>query len=308
MAEEYAALLRNGTWSLVPPVPNTNVVDCKWVYKIKRDQTGTITRYKARLVAKGFNQQHGVDYHETFSPVVKSTTIRTVLSLAVTQQWTLRQLDVQNAFLHGELAETVYLRQPQGFVDPQKLDYVCLLHKSLYGLKQAPRAWFNRLTMALHSLGFKGSKTDPSLFIYSSKGTLLYMLVYVDDIILTGNNPSLIDQVIHSLGTTFAIQDLGSLSYFLGVEVVHQGSNLILSQQKYILELLQRAGLSHAKSVTSPITTTAHLSLGDSPLYENPVRYRQVVGALQYVTISRPDITFAVNKVCQFMHSPIENH
>ncbi|XP_021995975.1 uncharacterized mitochondrial protein AtMg00810-like [Helianthus annuus] len=162
--------------------------------------------------------------------------------------------------------------------------------------------------MALHSLGFKGSKTDPSLFIYSSKGTLLYMLVYVDDIILTGNNPSLIDQVIHSLGTTFAIQDLGSLSYFLGVEVVHQGSNLILSQQKYILELLQRAGLSHAKSVTSPITTTAHLSLGDSPLYENPVRYRQVVGALQYVTISRPDITFAVNKVCQFMHSPTENH
>ncbi|KAJ0808584.1 putative RNA-directed DNA polymerase [Helianthus annuus] len=308
MAEEYAALLRNGTWSLVPPVPNTNVVDCKWVYKIKRDQTGTITRYKARLVAKGFNQQHGVDYHETFSPVVKSTTIRTVLSLAVTQQWTLRQLDVQNAFLHGELAETVYLRQPQDFVDPQKPDYVCLLHKSLYGLKQAPHAWFNRLTMVLHSLGFKGSKTDPSLFIYSSKGTLLYMLVYVDDIILTGNNPSLIDQVIHSLGTTFAIQDLGSLSYFLGVEVVHQGSNLILSQQKYILELLQRAGLSHAKSVTSPITTTAHLSLGDSPLYENPVRYRQVVGALQYVTISRPDITFAVNKVCQFMHSPIENH
>ncbi|KAJ0806767.1 putative RNA-directed DNA polymerase [Helianthus annuus] len=308
MAEEYAALIRNGTWSLVPPVSNANVVDCKWVYKIKRDQTGAIQRYKARLVAKGFNQQPGVDYHETFSPVVKSTTIRTVLSLAVTRKWALRQLDVQNAFLHGDLKETVYLRQPPGFIDPHKPDHVCLLHKSLYGLKQAPRAWFHRLSEALHSLGFKGSKTDPSLFIYSAKGTILYMLVYVDDIILTGNNPSAIDRVIHSLSQTFAIQDLGSLSYFLGIEVVCKGPDMILSQKKYILELLQRAGLSQAKPVTSPITTIANLSLGDSPLFDNPVRYRQIVGALQYVTLSRPDITFAVNKVCQFMHSPTENH
>ncbi|KAJ0615754.1 putative RNA-directed DNA polymerase [Helianthus annuus] len=134
------------------------------------------------------------------------------------------------------------------------------------------------------------------------------MLVYVDDIILTGNNPSAIDRVIHSLSQTFAIQDLGSLSYFLGIEVVCKGPDMILSQKKYILELLQRAGLSQANPVTSPITTTANLSLGDSPLFDNPVRYRQIVGALQYVTLSRPDITFAVNKVCQFMHSPTENH
>ncbi|KAK1420567.1 hypothetical protein QVD17_22267 [Tagetes erecta] len=308
MAEEFSALQRNGTWSLVPRVPNTNVVNCKWVYKLKSDPTGTNMRYKARLVAKGFNQQAGIDYHETFSPVVKSTTIRVVLSLAVAQQWQLRQLDIENAFLHGDLHETVYLQQPPGFVDPQKPDHVCLLHKALYGLKQAPRAWFQRLSTALQALGFTGSKTDPSLFVYSSKGTLLYMLVYVDDIILTGNNPQAINHIVSSLHKTFAVKDMGNLSYFLGIEIIPSGNNIILSQRKYINELLDKANLSSAKPVPSPITTTANLAIRDSPLFPDPVKYRQIVGALQYVTLSRPDITFAVNKVCQFMHSPTDNH
>ena len=300
--------MKNGTWSLVPRAPNTNIVDCRWVYKIKKDQHGAVTRYKARLVAKGFHQQPGIDYHDTFSPVVKATTIRVVLSIAVTKGWPLRQLDVQNAFLHGDLKETVYLQQPPGFVDLNKPDHVCLLHKSLYGLKQAPQAWFHRLSTALLGLGFKGSKTDPSLFILSARGTLLYMLVYVDDIILTGNNPKAITYVVHSLSKLFAIQDMGSLSYFLGIEIVPKGAAIILSQKKYTLDILARAGLSESKPVTSPISSTAHLSLGDSSPFDNPVRYRQIVGALQYVTLSRPDITYAVNKVCQFMHSPTTNH
>lgn len=168
MRDEYSALIHNGTWSLVPRPQNANVVDCKWVYKLKRDHTCAVKRYKARLVAKGFSQQLGLDYHETFSPVVKATTIRAVLSLAATQRWPLRQLDVQNAFLHGDLKETVYLQQPPGFVDQTKPNHVCLLHKSLYGLKQAPRAWFHRLSTALQALGFRGSRTDPSLVVYSS--------------------------------------------------------------------------------------------------------------------------------------------
>ena len=240
--------------------------------------------------------------------MVKATTIRVVLSLAVAQKWPLRQLDVQNAFLHGDLKETVYLQQPEGFVDPNKPDHVCLLHKSLYGLKQAPRAWFHRLSTALQALGFHGSRTDPSLFIYSSRGILMYMLVYVDDIVLTGNNPGAIEQVIKSLSQSFAVQDMGALSYFLGVEIDYQPDSIILSQKKYILDLISKAGLSDSKPVSSPMPTSANLTLGDSPTFDNPVRYRQLVGALQYVTLSRPDITFAVNKVCQFMHSPTENH
>ncbi|KAJ9547783.1 LOW QUALITY PROTEIN: hypothetical protein OSB04_020326 [Centaurea solstitialis] len=186
------------------------------------------------------------------------------------------------------------LQQPQGFADPQKPNHVCLLHKFLYGLKQDPRM-----------LGFQGSKTDPSLFIYSSGGTLLYMLVYVDDIILTGNNQRAIDNIVHHLGRTFPIQDMGKLSYFLGIEI---GADILLSQQKYILELLQKAGLSDAKPVSSPIFTSVYLALNDISLFDNPVKYRQVVGALQYATLTRPDITYAINKVCQFMHSPTENH
>ncbi|KAK1424826.1 hypothetical protein QVD17_20164 [Tagetes erecta] len=308
MAAEFSALMRNRTWSLVPRVPNSNVIGCKWVYKLKDDQHGALTRYKARLVAKGFKQQPGIDYHETFSPVIKSTTIRVVLSLAVAQKWQLRQLDVQNAFLHGDLNETLYLEQPPGFVDPEKPDHVCLLHKALYGLKQAPRAWFHRLSTALQKLGFVGSKTDPSLFVYSSNGTLLYMLVYVDDIILTGNNSQAINHVVQQLSTTFALKDMGSLSYFLGIEITSQGNDVVLSQRKYINDLLERANLTKAKPVSTPITTSAKLALGDSALFDDPVKYRQMVGALQYVTLSRPDITFAVNKVCQFMHSPTINH
>nr|GEW85016.1 putative polyprotein [Tanacetum cinerariifolium] len=279
------------------------------VYKFKQDQTGAITRYKARLVAKGFNQQQGIDYFKTFSPVVKSTTIRMVLSLAVTKRWTLRQLDVQNAFLHGELHVTVtYVSHPVSLIQQNLIDHLCLLYKSLYGLKQAPRAWFHRLTKALQTIGFRGSTTDPSLFIYSTKGMILYMLVYVDDIFLTGNNFDAIDMIIKNLSQTFAIQDLGTLSYSLGVEVVYKNSDVILSQKKYILELLQRANFSKAKPVPSPISTTANFHLDDSPLFDDPVKYRQIVGALQYVTLSRPDITYAMNKVFQFMHSLTINH
>ncbi|KAJ9538947.1 LOW QUALITY PROTEIN: hypothetical protein OSB04_031680 [Centaurea solstitialis] len=264
MASEYMTLMWNGTWTLVPRVSNSNVVDCKWVYKLKRDQTGAIKRYKARLVAKGFRQQPNIDYQETFSLVVKSTTICVVLSLA-----------------------TVYLQQPPGFVDLAKPDHVCLLHKSLYRLKQTSRAWFRRLST---SLGFHGSKMDPSLFIYSR------------------GHHFAIGKVVQSLSQSIAVQDMGRLSYFLGIEVVTQGHDILLSQKKYILELLQRSGLSNVKPILSPMTTTANLALGDSATFVDPVKYCQIVGALQYVTLSCPYITFTVIKVCQFMHSPTENH
>ncbi|KAJ0493560.1 putative RNA-directed DNA polymerase [Helianthus annuus] len=308
MSEELDALHKNGTWTLVPLVPNSNIVDCKWVYRLKTDENGKISRYKARLVAKGFHQQHGVDYHETFSPVIKPATIRTILSLAVTNQWPLRQLDIQTAFLHGDLEETVYMRQPPGFVDPTKPDHVCLLNKSLYGLKQAPRAWFNKLSSALHQLGFYGSKTDPSLFILNSPGSLVYLLVYVDDIIITGNNPATITQLISRLDSLFALKDLGQLHYFLGIEVVHKNLDLILSQRKYIGDILHRAGLADCKPISTPTSPFTVLLPDDSLPLDDPSRYRQTVGALQYATISRPDIAFAVNRVCQFMHAPTENH
>ena len=166
MEQEYQALLRNQTWTLVPPQSRVNVIDSKWVFKVKRHSDGSIERYKARLVARGFRQRFGLDYEDTFSPVVKPTTIRLLLSLAVTRGWFLRQLDVQNAFLHGVLAEEVYMRQPPGFSDPDRPDHLCRLSKAIYGLKQAPRAWHARLAMALRAHGFASSTADSSGLFY----------------------------------------------------------------------------------------------------------------------------------------------
>jgi histone deacetylase 1/2 len=142
MQDEYDALMHNNTWSLVPPPPGANIVSGKWIFRHKHNADGTLARHKARWVVRGFTQQPGVDFDETFSPVVKPATIRVVLSLALSQGWPINQLDVKNVFLHGDLTEEVYSQQPSGFLDPRYLSHVCRLRKSLYGLKQAPRAWF----------------------------------------------------------------------------------------------------------------------------------------------------------------------
>ena len=149
MQDEYEALQKNETWVLVPKESGGKIVGNKWVFKVKYNPDGSISKYKARLVAKGFHQTQGVDFFETFSPVVKQCTIRVILSLVVMHNWTVRQLDVNNAFLHGILTENVFIYQPEGFVHPQFPSHVCQLTKALYGLKQAPRAWYDKLKSSL---------------------------------------------------------------------------------------------------------------------------------------------------------------
>ena len=166
MVEEHEALLQNHTWDLVPRPARANIVTRKRILKHKFQADGSLERYKARWVLCGFSQGPGVDFSETFSPVVKPATIRTVLSLALSRQWPIHQLDVNNAFLHGTLTETVYCMQPSGFEDPTHLNFVCHLNKSLYGLKQAPWAWYSRFAMHLLSLRFLEAKLDTSLFVF----------------------------------------------------------------------------------------------------------------------------------------------
>jgi hypothetical protein len=192
MILEYNALISNQTWTLCPRPSHHNVVRNKWVFKIKQKPDGSVDRFKARSVAKGFDQLSGVDYYETFSPIIKPSTIRLILALAVQFDWKIKQLDVSNAFLHGVLDEEVYMEQPQGFSDLEYPNHVCRLHKSIYGLKQAPRAWFTRLSQALLNLGFCGSQVDHSLFTYHLDSVHVFLLVYVDDIILTGNHEGVV--------------------------------------------------------------------------------------------------------------------
>lgn len=308
MALEIDALATNRTWTLVPPPSHHHVVGCKWVFKLKRRADGSIESYKARLVAKGYHQQEGIDFLETFSPVVRPTTIRVVLALAVSCHWPLHQLDVQNAFLHGDLEEMVYMTQPPDFVDASQPNHVCLLSKSLYDLKQSPRAWFHKLSVALKDFGFSTSHYDPSLFIHHSQGHTTILLVYVDDLVLTGSDPSFLEACFHHLQDRFAIKNLGRLHYFLGVEVTPTDSGLHLSQTKYVVDLLARTNMTGCKPCNTPMATSPTLSHLDSQLFEEPHLYRSVVGALQYATITRPDISFAVNKVSQFMHQPTIAH
>ncbi|KAJ0474222.1 putative RNA-directed DNA polymerase [Helianthus annuus] len=307
MVEEIRALHQNNTWTLVPRPSSMNVVGSKWVFRIKYHSDGSIDRYKARLVAQGFTQIPGLDYSYTFSPVVKASTIRIVLSLAVLNKWNLHQLDVKNAFLNGDLNETVFMEQPPGFVNSSHPDYVCKLSKALYGLKQAPRAWFHRLSTFLLSYGFTCSRADTSLFILRKDAHIMYLLVYVDDLILTGNDDEILRSFISHLHREFAIKDLGRLNYFLGLEVVHTDTGLFLTQAKYAKDILLRAKLYDSKPVHTPLAPHESFSASGVP-YSDPTLYRSLVGALQYLTITRPDLSYAVNQLSQFLHSPTVDH
>jgi len=309
MSAEYNALVSNGTWELVCPTTATNIVGCKWIFRIKMNSNGSVDRYKARLVAKGFHQRPGVDYLETFSPVIKPTTIRLVLSLAVANRWSLCQLDINNAFLQGSLSETIFMAQPLGFIDSDHPSHVCKLHKAIYDLKQAPRAWYHELRSFLLAAGFTISHSDTSLFTRATGNNLLYLLVYVDDIILTSNNADFVSQFVTRLAQRFSLKDLGNLSYFLGVEVVPHPSGILLSQQRYIQELLARTQMEQAKHVLTPLpTNSSSLTLSSGSPLSNPIEYRTVVGSLQYLSLTRPDVSFVVNRMSQFMHAPTDEH
>uniref|UniRef100_A0A2N9F8M0 Reverse transcriptase Ty1/copia-type domain-containing protein n=1 Tax=Fagus sylvatica TaxID=28930 RepID=A0A2N9F8M0_FAGSY len=305
---EFDALLRNHTWTLVPSHPSQNLIGCKWVFRVKRKADGTIERHKARLVAKGFHQQFKVDYDETYSPVIKPTTIRTVLSLAISSSWSLRQIDIQNAFLHGNLSEEVFMSQPPGYKHPLYPNHICKLQRAIYGIKQAPRAWFSRLSNKLLDLGFHGSRSDSSLFIYKTKSVTMFILIYVDDIIITSSQPEAIDDLLLSLTHDFAVKDLGTLNFFLGIEVLSNPHGIIFSQHQYIMDLLHRTKMSEAKPITTLMASTTSLSAFEGELFPDLTLYRSTVGALQYLALTRPDIAFTVNKLSQFMQKPLLPH
>ncbi|CAJ2668892.1 unnamed protein product [Trifolium pratense] len=308
MQSEFDALQQNNTWSLVPLPANIKAIGCKWIFRIKENPDGSINKYKARLVAKGFHQLQGFDFTETFSPVVKPLTIRLILTLAISYKWSLQQLDVNNAFLNGVLEEEVYMEQPQGFENSNP-SMVCKLNKALYGLKQAPRQWFDKLTTTLVRFGFQTSKCDPSLFILNKDNHIVYLLVYVDDIIITGSSSQLVTSLVHKLNSVFSLKQLGLLDYFLGIEVKHlPNSTLLLTQSKYIRDLLTKTNMLESNPISTPMMSTCKLSKVGSDKFHDPSLYRSVVGSLQYATITRPEIAYAVNKVCQFMSNPLDSH
>ncbi|KAL5811427.1 hypothetical protein ACOSQ4_027995 [Xanthoceras sorbifolium] len=305
---EFDVLLRNKTWSLVPSSKGMNVVGCKWIFRVKYKADGSIERYKARLVAKGFHQTPGLNFTETFSPVVKSSTIRIILALAISSSWDSQHIDVNNGFLNGDLQEAVYMSQPEGFIHPSQSSLVCHLHKSLYGLKQAPKAWYDKLKMALQQWGFINSKSDSSLFYFKSSTATLFVLIYVDDILVTGSDSTLISLVIRDLNVQFYLKSLGSLQYFLGFEAYQNVYGLTLTQTKYAWDLLVKTKMTDSKSCSTPLSPNCKLSAFEGSPFDDATLYRSTVGALQYLTLTRPDLSFSVNKLSQFLAAPTQVH
>nr|BAK64102.1 gag-pol polyprotein [Eustoma grandiflorum] len=308
MIMEMDALNKNNTWERCQLPPGKRTVGCRWVFTVKYKADGTIERHKARLVAKGYTQTYGVDYSETFSPVARIDTIRVLFAIAATENWPLHQFDVKNAFLHGTLKEEVFMDPPPGFSKEFLPGQVCKLNRALYGLKQSPRAWFGRFTQAMKKDGYRQSNADHTLFIKRQGSLVTCLIIYVDDMIITGNDANEISRLRDYLFTQFEMKDLGGLKYFLGIEVLRSAEGIYISQRKYILDLLTEVGLLDAKPADTPMVQNHKLDIVQGAASADREQYQRLVGKLIYLSHTRPDIAYAVGVVSQFMHSPQKHH
>ncbi|KAJ9566549.1 hypothetical protein OSB04_002515 [Centaurea solstitialis] len=273
----HPALYQTHTWDLVPLPLGKHVIGSRWVFKIKTKSDGSVERYKARLVAKGYSQQYGMDYDETFAPVAKMTIVRTLIAVASIRV-------------------------------PHKSGEVCRLRKALYGLKQAPRAWFEKFSTVITSLGFTPSNHDLTLFVRCTGAGQILLSLYVDDMIITGDDHDGIESLKQELAHRFAMKDLGTLRYFLGIEVAQSKKGYLLSQKKYISDLFERARLSDKKTVDTPLETNVHYTPTNGVPLSDPSLYRTIVGSLVYLTVTRPDIAHTVHVVSQFVTAPTTVH
>ncbi|KAG7564815.1 Retrotransposon Copia-like N-terminal [Arabidopsis suecica] len=312
MNEELQTCVDTGTFSVVSLPAGKQPIGCRWVYKIKHNADGTIDRYRARLVAKGYTQQEGVDYIDTFSPVAKLVTVKLLLDLSAKQGWSLTQMDVTNAFLHGDLEEEIYMDLPPGYTPPPgetlPPNAVWRLHKSLYGLKQASRQWNKKFSDVLLAAGFTQSESDHTLFVKHVNNIFIALLVYVDDILIASNSDAAVSDLKSVLAASFKLKDLGQAKYFLGLEIARNKSGISVSQRKYALDLLESVGLLGCKPVSTPMDSTVQLTTESGDLLPDATVYRALIGKLLYLTITRADITFAVHKLSQFLSQPRTLH
>lgn len=300
MSDEMNSLMENQTWTLVNLPNGKKPLKTKWVFNIKEDTSGKMIRYKARLVAKGCSQQYGIDYEETFSPVVRYSTIRILIAMAVKKGLKIDQMDAITAFLQGELSDEIYIEQPDGFKDGSKK--VCRLKKAMYGLKQAGRAWNLKLEAALKSFGLIKSKLDPC--VYYNTDTTLIVAIYVDDILIFWKNESVLNEIKTSLSNSFKMKDMGKAQGCIGIRITQTNDGVELDQSKYINEILARFNMNDAKPISTPSDPGQKLSIemiteDDSKNHDIP--YQEAVGSLLYVAqCTRPDIAFAINDVSRF--------
>jgi hypothetical protein len=316
MKDEMDSLLTNQTWELTELPAGKKALHNKWVFRIKGEHDGS-KRYKARLVVKGFQQKEGIDYTDIFSPVVKMTTIRIVLSIVAAEDLHLEQLDVKTTFLHGELVEEIYMKQPQGFAVQGKESLVCKLRRSLYGLKQAPRQWYKKFDSFICNTGFIRCNADHCCYVKSFKNSYIILLLYVDDMLIAGASMEEINKLKKQLSKQFAMKDLGVAKQILGMKIIRDkaSSTLKISQAEYVKKILSKFSMDEAKSVSTPLGSHFKLTKDQSPktdqekAYMNKVPYASAIGSLIYAMVcTRPDIAHAVGVVSRYMSNPGKQH
>nr|CAD40418.3 OSJNBa0065J03.14 [Oryza sativa Japonica Group] len=281
-------------------------IGLKWVFKLKKDETGAIVKHKARLVAKGYVQRQGIDFDEVFAPVARMESVRLLLAIAAHLGSSVHHMNVKSAFLNGELEEEVYVAQPLGFIDDKHPHQVLRLNRALYGLRQAPRAWNAKLDVSLHELGFTRGITEHAVYTRGTGNARLIIGIYVDDLIITGAHSKTIQSFKEEMHSLFRMSDLGLLSYYLGIEV-HQGNDgITINQSTYAQKLLKMGGLAASASV--PMEPRLKLTKNSDRPSVDSTFYRGLVGSLRYLVHSRPDIAFAVGYVSRFMESPRNDH
>ena len=318
MNDEMKSLQDNHTYDLVKLPKGKRALKNKWVYRLKTEEHCSQPRYKARLVVKGFNQKKGIDFEEIFSPVVKMSSIRVVLGIAASLDLEIEQLDVKTAFLHGDLEEEIYMEQPEGFGVKGKENLVCKLKKSLYGLKQAPRLWYKKFDSFMLNHGYNRTNTDHCVFVKKfSDGDFVILLLYVDDMLIVGQDTNKIEKLKKELSKSFAMKDLGPAKQILGMKITRDRASkrLWLSQEKYIEKVLERFNMAKSKPVNTPLAGHFKLSSAQCPTSDEEqegmkqIPYASAVGSLMYAMVcTRPDIAHAVGVVSRFLSNPGKDH
>jgi len=307
--EEIHSITKNDTWNLMELPLGIKPIGLKWVFKIKRNSDGSINKYMARLVAKGYVQKYGVDFQEVFAPVARIEAICLLVNLAASNGWEIHHLDVKTAFLHGELKETVYVTQPEGFKEKGHEDKVYKLNKALYGLRQAPRAWNNKLNRVLKELKFEKCSKEPSVYrkVMGENITLL-VAVYVDDLFVTGTNTKIIDDFKREMSSKFEMSDLGKLTYYLEIEVCQHEEGITLTQHRYAKRILEEAIMLDCNLVHTPMESGLQLSKSAEENDIDATRFRKNVGCLRYLLHTRPDLNYCVRILSRYMQRPKEPH
>ncbi|KAM1557067.1 hypothetical protein ACFX10_040537 [Malus domestica] len=317
MKFEMDSMYQNQVWTLVDPPEGIVPVGNKWVFKRKIGVDGNVETYKARLVAKGYRQREGIDYEETLSPVAMIKSIRILLAIAAYHDYEIWQMDVKTAFLNGYLEEELYMTQPEGFVSKSEKPKVCKLQRSIYGLKQASRSWNIRFDTEIKTFGFAQNEDDNCVYQKVVREAVVFLVLYVDDILLFGNDTAVLSSVKVWLSKTFHMKDLGDASYVLGIKLYRDRSRKLigLSQSMYIDKVLSRFQMEQSKKGFLPVGHGIHLSKSMEPKTPEEIRqmscipYASAIGSLMYAMIcTRPDIAYAVSITSRYQSNPGSEH